>query len=414
MSTLVVLTSERHPYYPTRKFSLKKLTGTQPGFKLGGCTTDSGGGGTGHSLHRHMDDLQLCVSADAYLVGFCCLHTLQLTLCGALNNTIGAGGIENRNALQLIHAAYDLQNNLGFEMWKGYYKEAIKVVQPGNDSNEFDESLITKLTEPIPTRWWTIGEGANNILKNLAVILQIAKQVRNVYSSGSHSNNKVASRFISLLNEPIIISDVKLIAGFHAAFLNTHFAWLQKGDKDVGNAPGFLGRLMLTQYFLMSSDLSRLQNRGWADIEEMKPFANSLDEDIMKIEMIDPQDPSKTRMIMRKSFQENKAQLFFEAAKEKLDKHYVRFVKDLLFLSLYGERCSTQVVSTFLFGDKDHTYPSPSDEFFSPAHKRLINLNDFSTFLKAKIENVEERKNCIKMKLINRDVLNKLIGKFLS
>ena len=96
------------------------MVGNRTGFQLSGCTTDSGGGGTGYSLHQHMNKLKLwCTYKDTYLVGFCCLHMLQLTLCRALTDTIvGEGGIENRNALQLLHAAYDLQNNLGFGLWK--------------------------------------------------------------------------------------------------------------------------------------------------------------------------------------------------------------------------------------------------------------------------------------------------------
>ena len=64
-----------------------------------------------------MDDLNLCIGRNKYLVGFCCLHTQQLKLSNALTQIIGKCGLENRNALQVIHTCYDLQESMEFGLW---------------------------------------------------------------------------------------------------------------------------------------------------------------------------------------------------------------------------------------------------------------------------------------------------------
>ena len=102
---------------------MKKLGGIKNKVLLNGCTTDSGGGGTGNSLHSCMDDLGLCVGKESYLVGFCCLHTLQLTLSNAMNETIGRGGLEERNAAQAIHSFFDLQESVEFGAWVLHFRD---------------------------------------------------------------------------------------------------------------------------------------------------------------------------------------------------------------------------------------------------------------------------------------------------
>ena len=238
------------------KFSTRKLVGPISSFRYRGATTDSGGGGTGDSLHFHMKDTHLCCEDDEYLVGFCCLHTLQLTLSNALEKTIGFGGLGNRNAMQAIHSFYDLQNDMEFGLWKMEWINAAKEV--GYRNNQLE---IEKLAAPIVTRWWTVGEAAKCIVKHLPVFIQVAKNVT-MHKTSSSAGNKIASGILSLVAEPIIVSDIKLIASYHNAFLNGHFSWFQKGDKQIGGTPGYLGRHVLVRYFLMWSDLEKLKDKG--------------------------------------------------------------------------------------------------------------------------------------------------------
>ena len=58
---------------------------------LSGQITDSGGGGTGKSFHRELAALKLTAMPDIYLVGYCTLHCIQLTLPSAFKHVLGEG-----------------------------------------------------------------------------------------------------------------------------------------------------------------------------------------------------------------------------------------------------------------------------------------------------------------------------------
>ena len=190
---------------------MKKLGGPNANVLLSGCTTDSGGGGTGDSLHEWMEKIGgLCIEKEEYLVGFCCLHTLQLTLSNAMLATIGKGGIEERNAAQAIHAFYDLQESMEFGLWEMHWLFVAR--QQG-----FNETKVKKIAAPILTRWWTVGEAAKNILEYLPILMELARRLRNANASNTKMN-KIASGILSLMAEPIVVSDIKLISSFHECF----------------------------------------------------------------------------------------------------------------------------------------------------------------------------------------------------
>ena len=211
---------------------MKKLGGEKNDIVFNGCTTDSGGGGTSFSLFHQMNERDLCVKDGSYLVGMCCLHTLQLTLSNSMSYIIGKGGLEERNAAQAIHAFFDMQEAMEFGLWQMHWESAAADMG-------FDDDLVKvkKIAAPILTRWWTVGQAAKNIIEYFPILIEMVKRFRNANPS-NNKLNKIASGLLSLIAEPIIVSDIKLIACFHDTFLNQHFDWLQKGDQDIGGTPG--------------------------------------------------------------------------------------------------------------------------------------------------------------------------------
>ena len=102
------------------QFSLGKMFFDVP-MVLSGQTTDSGGGGTGNSFATELDNRALTCGQN-YLVSYCTLHLLQLCLCNAVKEKYGDGGFLpdgnfKRNAMQLIHGAYNLQNSFPVPVW---------------------------------------------------------------------------------------------------------------------------------------------------------------------------------------------------------------------------------------------------------------------------------------------------------
>lgn len=398
------------------KFSTKKLLGGRESFQYAGSTTDSGGGGTGNSLERNMRALGLCCEAEKYLVGFCCLHTLQLTLSNAVAVAIGPGGLEQNTAMQFLHANYCLQIYLGFDNWKIEFERAARELYPGVDV----ELPNKRMAAPIISRWWTVGEAAKDISANIPIFIRLAKNV--VQASNQQKLVKTASTIDSLGKEIMILADVKLIACFHDVFLNQHFSWMQKGDKDIGNVPGYLGRHVLLRYFLMHRNLKSLLNSGWEDSsnEKMEIFLKTYHGDLDE-EITDPSSADQNKMTTKKKIQQKKVNLFFQEAFNLLEKHYKIFTRKLLFLALYGEQCMTQELSKLLLRafERDNSSNNNNEitlmdkEYYSEVHGCHIDCKELADFLKEKIDLVHVvGDGSYHFDLIDKDDLRLLASEF--
>ena len=53
---------------------------------------------------------------EEYLVGACAIHCLQLQLSGPTNALIGEGGVDKRNAIQMLNCVYSLQAYMGWKV----------------------------------------------------------------------------------------------------------------------------------------------------------------------------------------------------------------------------------------------------------------------------------------------------------
>jgi len=108
------------------KHSLLKLGDIQ----LSGQATDSGGGGVLEGLAKELEKLNLC--GDDYIVAACSIHGLQLQLANAVKRTLGEGGLGQRNAMQMLHSVYDLQESVSI---------SIKLCPPVSN-RDIDQSVL--------------------------------------------------------------------------------------------------------------------------------------------------------------------------------------------------------------------------------------------------------------------------------
>ncbi len=372
---------------PFSQFSTKKLIGNREDFHYSGCTTDSGGGGTGDSMYQCMRNLGLCAPKEEYLVGYCTLHTLQLTLSNALKKTIGEGGLGNKNAVQLLHSVYDLQESMEWGLWKMYWRKASEELGITNT-----EETLKKMPAPIVTRWHTIGNGANFLCENMAICHRVIQIIDNSFTgigSSLTKANTIVNGLSKLIKMDIIISDVHLINCFHSLFISPNLVWMQRGDEKIGGTPGFLSRHMFTRYFLMRETLRSLQSDGWREVDGMKGFRDHLQTDAMGTLIHNPSDNS--RMVSKRSIQERKANNFFDAAIDSLEKHYDRYCKEFFFFTLYDESYATHRAAKFLSGE-DLNSP-PESTVLSTVHNCEINLNKFEEFIKTKVSRAEQLQN---------------------
>ena len=204
------------------KHSLKKIFPNNTPLIYGQCT-DSGGGGTGRSLFRELFELEL--TSPNYLITSCCLHNLQTALRNGIQLVMGEGGLledgtGKLNAMQLLHGAYNIQN------WCEH--DELKEIYLFTQTQLGIEMKFKKLEEPIATRWWLVGACACSFLESLAVWERICDGIRKSAPSDSAAY-KVAASTLGLIKEPMIISDVRLLATFHTWFLFFSFRLVPKG-----------------------------------------------------------------------------------------------------------------------------------------------------------------------------------------
>ena len=91
--------------------------------------TDIGVGGTDKSFHCKLAALNVTAVPEIYLVGYCTLHCIQLTLSSAVKHVLGEGGTQKngqykQNAMQLLHGLYNLQSKHERGEWTQIWKAA--------------------------------------------------------------------------------------------------------------------------------------------------------------------------------------------------------------------------------------------------------------------------------------------------
>ena len=162
------------------------------------------------------------------------IHAHNLTLKNYASQLFGEEGLNKRNALQLIHSAYNLQYGGG----------------GGMELQEFEQlhlELFNKkwkvMTCPVMTRWYTVGLGAEQVLKEWNNLAIMAKKIRNTYTTESAAN-KCSSALTSLLAEPALRAHIEFLSAYHETWWNGHFKWLQSTD-DLTKLPGFWSHHMI-------------------------------------------------------------------------------------------------------------------------------------------------------------------------
>ena len=328
--------------------------------------TDSGGGGTGLSFHRTLQNQGITTNDANYLVGYCTLHCIQLTLSTPVKHVLGEDGTDNsgqyrQNAMQLLHGIYNLQKHHEREEWKIIWRKAEILL----DSPAIDNGSMT-VPCPILTRWWTVGVAAEFAIKNWQTILCICKGVikRDLTTKAS---NKIASATEALLKTQQIKSDVHLLSAYHTYFLFNHFKWLQLGDQKIGGGKaGYLNRHIAVRYLPMHEDLNdAIQNDKWKTLPEFSAFCET----------------NGNLSFEDCNIQEKKVTLVFTLALKLLRKHFDVWVNKLLFLSLYSEQPTASCIANYI-SSGDHNISNPIQESYnSSIHGRVVNLNRFQRFV---------------------------------
>jgi hypothetical protein len=210
----------------------------------------------------------------------CGLHNLQSAFRPALQHFVGVGGLESRNAIQLLHTMFALYRELkrGWKkivraVWKNVYgTEAM----PNNllDSEDAPKDVTQAMQEPLVTRWWTIGSLAQFSTKYLDFFLLMATKACCNMMKTNQKENIIALSLLSLASSDWIVANIYLIAGVAKSWLNPQMRWYQGSDPNIGTL-GFPSFHCQVQYFLMLEDLKKIED-SWREMDKFAPFSKKL------------------------------------------------------------------------------------------------------------------------------------------
>jgi hypothetical protein len=201
----------------------------------------------------------------------------------------------------------------------------------------------------------------------------------------------IAGNFKSLLNEPQVICDLKLLAGFFRGYFLSHMKFFQGIDRNIGTS-GYVQLHVVSRVFLMLDDIHRLAAYRTNPCKDMEPFIEAIN------------------ALSTQQEQEEKhweAEQFFEIASDELKKMFCRWIDHrLFFLAAFGEYHTGKLVARYMLADESTLRaplallrPSESIHFDSYFHGgksrpvRRFNLRDFIEFLVVDCGNIGEIKS---------------------
>jgi hypothetical protein len=332
-----------------------------PTKQLSGLTADSGSG-TPESFANSCRKRKIW--GERATEDSCGLHDLQSVFRLALQQYVGEGGLEARNAIQLVHTIYAFYKEL-----KGRWTRAVKALwkrMHGNEDmpDDFAKDLLKAMQEPLTTRWWTIAVLACKARKYLPFFIKMAKGVRNMTTT-KEKENTIASNLLSLASSDWIVADVFLIASLSQLFLNKHMKWYQGADPNIGR-PGFLSFHRAVRYFLQLEDLLDAE-RSWETHELFAEFRTQ----VAKI----------TNEKLRKMKQDSVRTIIHKMILQ-VRKHNTRYLRTAkLIRGVFADQATGQAIAQLL--SREENLPAiATQSFFSKVHDREIDVVKFSKFLK--------------------------------
>ena len=252
------------------------------------------------------------------------------------------------------------------------FHTAFRRAQVDPEVTKCEGTVLCKMSQPILTRWWTVGSGASYTFDCCLVLFHAAQTVINIYPSGSTPND-IASDLFAMMKDQHNFIDMCLIRTFNKAYINPHLDWFQSSD-DLTSALGFQSHQVAVRCHLMDYDLRSMLTSG-----------RTANDYHIAVNRGNPED---------EALHLKKLQAFGTAARASLYKHFDRWLKSsLLPAALMAEEpCARVVAAVMLKTTPTHGIPEDRMTGFIPyestAHKRKLDMKKFCAFLKTRIESI--------------------------
>jgi hypothetical protein len=373
--------------------SLRTKVGEEVLKELRGQSTDSGGGGTLHSLKEGLE-LRGYVSMYLYFVLPCTIHAWQRALQNGMESVFGLGGLGTRNLLQLVHSCYDLQQCFPGDELRAMWTLAVGKEEGAEGDTEIgdDGDTPNRMSAAVLTRWWYVNTAVVHLLEHWDKWQEIAQKSLNS-SKSSTKVGKIASSILSLMDEPKLRADAEFVKAVSLSLFNHHLLWLQ-GYDEIAKDTGYRCRSMGERYYLMMEDLDKLHEGGW---RENPAFADFL-EASAKLPQRPPEVDSENgeavsevpadgrRVIFYREDCGSSADNFFRLFRSTCIKHFDTWrAENPVFMFAGDQDCATALANWTVSGDlpAEDAVSRTSQETHG-SNSEAINLRKYIAFVTEK------------------------------
>lgn len=254
----------------------------------------------------------------------CDLHILNLMLEGPIAIAFGEPKMNEPSAVQAAYVLFALQKD-----WDDFKAMASFHFAPA--PNPF----TARMREPIATRWWTIAEGIEYILRHHDNIINFTTLMGDGLPS-----TRPRAMFVELAlwcTSNAVMAQAHFIAAYCREFWGPEMTWSQAAVASTW-PPGFRAAEMPARVASRREALAGLKS-GWDSLQAFQPV----------LECLDKCDPAERKEFFKR------AQAFFSKAEEKLEKHSsVHWEKEMAFVAIghsdadTARACATKLVSGVL------------------------------------------------------------------
>jgi hypothetical protein len=147
------------------------------------------------------------------------------------------------------------------------------------DENWEAHSCTETCPHPIRTQWWTVGVCAQFVLEHWDELQEICHGAIQRFNTKA-ALNQIPSATWALMQTPEIKTDIKLVDVCNSAFFfRKNFEWLQRGNPEIGNNPGFLSCRLGAWYYLNSTSgmtLIQMANKAGSQLKPLPSIGHPL------------------------------------------------------------------------------------------------------------------------------------------
>jgi hypothetical protein len=234
---------------------------------------------------------------------------------------------------------------------------------------------FVRMSRGSETRWWSIGESAQNMLKTLPMRRFMARNFDDMKANREDSKaKKIAQDFLSISAEPVILCDAAYLMCFHRFYLAGHMKFFQSLDK-LTRAAGCQPFSIFVRCYLMTEDYKAMGNGGWKNLTDFQEL-------VTRLSQCSPGEEYAMEV--------DKIEKSFEMARQENLKLFARWkdINKLAVLASFSEKETGMIVCSRILGRTQEDY-TPTMIFFSENHGRSINLAKFVKYVEQCFESCQ-------------------------